>query len=78
MKLERMNKVMKYLIVAFLLILLVLILVLKTDDCAKCSFKFGGNSLKFKEFMGLYAGECFKTVEPIFNASELKFGNVTS
>jgi hypothetical protein len=56
--LQKLNKILRYLILIGLIFLVILSLIYKYDSCNKCSFKVNDKKLDTREFMQLYYKKC--------------------
>ncbi len=61
MGLEKVTKILKYLILFLFIFLLILLLVYRTSSCDVCSFDYEGESINAKQFLDVYALECLIT-----------------
>jgi len=60
MKIEKLDRLLGYLIAILLITVAVLAVVYKFDSCNKCGFEVDGKKLTGAEFMNQYAQKCLK------------------
>ncbi|HDK42509.1 MAG TPA: hypothetical protein ENG87_03960 [Candidatus Pacearchaeota archaeon] len=74
--LAKLNRILKYLIMASLIVLTFLSVYYKYDDCSKCDFEYRGHNYDAGKFMNIYADKCFQ-VDDQTRKSDIPFGNIT-
>ena len=58
MTIQRLNRVMKYMIITLLIFLMVFSVYFKFDSCNKCSFKVNDKKVSTPEFLQIYNTKC--------------------
>lgn len=61
---EKINKVLRIIILLLLILVAILSVHYKFDDCSKCSFQIKESNYNIDEFMGLYSKKCFQENQP--------------
>jgi hypothetical protein len=66
---QKLNKLIKYLIIVFLITLAILSYTYKFGNCDKCSFEINDTKINSKEFMEIYQPICLKAENRYINTS---------
>jgi hypothetical protein len=53
-----LNKILRYVIIVLLILLAILSITYKFDNCNLCSFEINNTKYNAMEFMGLYSNKC--------------------
>jgi len=69
----KVNKVLKFFLIFFFILLALLSVKYKYNDCAKCKFTYEGEKLDINEFLNIYREKCFS-----IETGEIVLGDVNS
>lgn len=67
--LQKLNLIIKYAIIVFLITLAILSYTYKFGNCDKCSFEINDTKINSKEFMEIYQPICLKAPDRYLNTS---------
>jgi len=70
MDIDTLNKTLKYIMIGLLILVVILTIYYKYDDCTVCKFEYENDTLEGGELLYKYSEKCFKP-KPIFNSSLL-------
>jgi hypothetical protein len=74
MNTQKINKILKIIILLSLALLLFLILTIKLDNCDLCKFEYMGQNMTTNKFTGYFFVECInKNLDTLFNFSNNNF-----
>jgi len=66
MSVEKVNNVLKWVVIVLFCVLILLIFFYKIDDCDICKFNYNKTEMNAKGFFeGYYSPKCFSSADPI-------------
>ena len=76
LKIKKINKILKWLLIVGFILLAVLSINYKFNDCQKCNFEYNDSILSSKEVWETYRGECLIEFTTKIGFEDLNFSDL--